>query len=290
MPRTNLNVDAINKYFQENPDQTFSSSQLESVYFDYAQSWAVPEYLTFRKFLKVLLTKTRLRELRLRSRNYPSLVRYSWGGKPSAVSAAISIKEGSYFSHESAMWIHGLAESHINIFINKEQSEKSRISDPVSQEAIHRAFRNKQRHSRLIYEYRGTTITVLSGKHTAQLAVEVVRSPSGHEVHVTSLERTLIDIAVRPAYSGGVSAVLNAYRLARARTHVDTLMALLAKLDYVYPYHQSIGFYLKRAGYSDADQLLARKNGVNLDFYLCHDLKDPAFDPGWRIFFPSNLK
>jgi len=109
-------------------------------------------------------------------------------------------------------------------------------------------------------------------------------------VEVTSLERTLIDITVRPAYSGGVSTVLRAFKLARNRTSVTKLIALLNKFNYIYPYHQSIGFYLKHAGYTEADQLLAKLDGVKFDFYLCHGLKDPAFDPDWRVFFPRRLK
>jgi hypothetical protein len=68
------------------------------------------------------------------------------------------------------------------------------------------------------------------------------------------------------------------------------LLALLRRFDYTYPYHQSIGFYLKRAEYAEAKQVLARADGVKFDFHLCHGLKNPAFDPDWRVFFPRTLK
>ncbi len=188
------------------------------------------------------------------------------------------------------MWVHGLSEDHNHIFINKEQSEKPRNSGQLSQEAIDRAFQNQQRRSKLTYKYQDATITLLSGKHTGRLEVEPARAPSGHEVEVTSLERTLIDITVRPAYSGGVSTVLGAFGQARNRVSVTKLIALLNEFNYIYPYHQSIGFYLKRSGYTEADQLLAKADGVKFDFYLCHGLKHPAFDPDWRVFFPRRLK
>lgn len=107
---------------------------------------------------------------------------------------------------------------------------------------------------------------------------------------VTSLERTLIDITVRPGYAGGAPLVLRAFRLAKNRASISKLIVLLRKLDYTYPYHQSIGFYLKQAGYTEADQLLARTEGIKFAFYLCHGLKDPAFDPDWKVFFPRLLK
>jgi len=62
-----------------------------------------------------------------------------------------------------------------------------------------------------------------------------------------------------------------------------------AKLGFTYPYHQSIGFYLNRAGYSEQDQLLAKTKGLQFDFYLCHGLKDPVLDQDWKIFFPQTL-
>jgi hypothetical protein len=200
------------------------------------------------------------------------------------------MKKDAFFSHASAMWIHGLSEDHRNLFVNKEQSEKNTSSTPLSQEAIHRAFRNKQRRSKLFYKYEGNTITVLSGKHTGRNGVISATAPSGHKVDVTSLERTLIDITVRPGYAGDVPAVLAAFRFAKNRISVSKLTALLRRLSYIYPYYQSIGFYLKRAGYPASDQLLAKHGPIEFKFYLSHNLTDPDFDPDWGVFFPRGLK
>jgi len=108
------------------------------------------------------------------------------------------------------MWIHGLNENHKNIFINNEQSPKPKSSSYLSQEGIDRAFQNQQRYSKLFYKYQDTRIALINGKHTGRLEVQQSHAPSGHAVDVTSLARTLIDITVRPGYSGGVPAVLQA--------------------------------------------------------------------------------
>lgn len=131
---------------------------------------------------------------------------------------------------------------------------------------------------------------ILNGKHTGRVDVETAKTPTGQEVEVTSLERTLIDITVCPAYSGGVPRVLKAYKRARGRVSISKLFALLDKFKYTYPYHQSIGFYLKRAHYSESDQLLAKASGVQFSFYLCRGLRNPAFDADWKIYFPQSLK
>jgi hypothetical protein len=67
--------------------------------------------MTSYTFLQMLLTSTHLSQLRLRSRHYSSLIRYSWEGNASPLSVALTRKkDGAFFSHGSAIWIHGLTE------------------------------------------------------------------------------------------------------------------------------------------------------------------------------------
>jgi len=254
-------------------------------------AWNLPRSMNSFSFVHMLLERTKLDEIALRSPHYTSLRRYSWDGKASPTAVAISLMNPkTFFSHASAMWIHGLSEAHTHIFLNNEQSEKPVSSSQLTQEAIDRAFQNQQRRSKLVYKYHGTTITRLSGKHTGRLEVLSAKAPSAHEVEVTSIERTLLDITVRPAYSGGIPAVLNAFKLAKNRISVTKVMAILHKFDYVYPYHQCLGFYLKHAGFDHSDQMLAKTIGTNFSFYLSHGLKNPLFDSEWKVFFPRSLK
>jgi predicted transcriptional regulator of viral defense system len=108
-------------------------------------------------------------------------------------------------------------------------------------------------------------------------------------VDVTRLERTLIDIAVRPDYAGGIYQVREAYRAARDRVSINTLIATLRKLDYVYPYHQAIGFYMARTGYDVSRTNRLLKLGMSVDFYLTYGIKDREYDAKWRLFFPKGF-
>jgi len=142
----------------------------------------------------------------------------------------------------------------------------------------------------LIYQYNNWTLVFLEGKNTARLGVVNRRGPSGELLEVTGLERTLIDIVVRPSYAGGISQVLAAYKAAKTKLSVDLLLKTLKRLDYLYPYHQAIGFYMSRAGYSAAHYEKLRKLSVKFDFYLAHNMGPTAYDPYWRLYYPNEFR
>jgi hypothetical protein len=99
----------------------------------------------------------------------------------------------------------------------------------------------------------------------------------------------LIDIVVRPAYSGGIFQVFQAYRAAKDQISTNRLVAILRKLDYVYPYHQAIGFLMHRAGYPEKPLQLLRDLGVEYKFHLVHAIQRPEYDPHWQLFYPQGL-
>jgi hypothetical protein len=99
----------------------------------------------------------------------------------------------------------------------------------------------------------------------------------------------LIDIVVRPTYAGGVYQVQEAYRRALGKISVGTLLATLKALDYVYPYHQAIGFYMARAGFSTNDCDRLRRLGLDFDFFLAHDIRNSVYVPEWRLSVPKDF-
>jgi hypothetical protein len=290
MPKSKINTGLLTEYFASQPEKVFTDSDLEFLFIQRSRDWNLPRSMTSFTFTRMLLNRTKLEKLSIRSTHYSSPVRYGWESKASPLAVALSLrKHQAFFSHASAMWLHGLSDESKYIYLNSEQSEKPKNSNSLVQEAIDRAFQNQQRRSKLFYKYQGSTITLLNGKHTGRIDVKAMKAPTRQDIELTSLERTLIDITVRPAYSDGVPRVLEAYKRARDHISVPKLIALLAEFDYTYPYHQSIGFYLKQAQYPKSDQLLPRAKGVNFNFYLCHGLRNPAFDVDWKSFFPQSL-
>ena len=179
------------------------------------------------------------------SEHYGSKTRYIFGAL-SPLQLACSFYKNSYLSHGTALHLHGLAPLE-TIFVNHEQSPKN--SRPrISQAGLNRAFQNSQRQSTYVFRYGTSTITFLNGKNTQGAGIVDMQGPRGEPLKTTSLERTLIDVVVRPQYAGGMSNVLSAFRQAKDRISVAEIARLLAKVKYVYPYHQALGFILQRAG------------------------------------------
>jgi predicted transcriptional regulator of viral defense system len=202
----------------------------------------------------------------------------------------ISLKRGSYLSHGTAVFLHGLTDLLPKvIYVNAEQSQKPAPSGPLTQPALDRAFSNNERRSNYIFHYRKTEFILISGKFSNHLEVGTIQGPKNELLPVTKLERTLIDICVRPIYSGGPYQVLQTFRAVKNHISVNTLLATLKKLGYMYPYHQAIGFYMQRAGYPDSQCSQLKSLGLHFDFYLAHHITDKAYDSDWRLYYPKGL-
>jgi predicted transcriptional regulator of viral defense system len=202
---------------------------------------------------------------------------------------ALSLKPGGYLSHGTAALLHHLINHEPTIiYVNKEQSRKT-SKGTLSQVGIDRAFSHKQRQSAYIVMHDRTQIVLLNGKNSNRLGVVKIAGRQGEPLEVTNVDRTLIDIVVRPAYAGGAKSVARAYRNALSQTSVSRLAKMLGQLGYVYPYHQTLGFYLQNAGHAASTLEPLRDLGLQFDFYLEHGMKDLRFDPTWRVHYPEDI-
>jgi hypothetical protein len=298
--RLQLARDQIVGFFNGHPRRVHKQRDLEQILWQNREEWRLAQRTSFNEFLDYMLKGRKLRRIEFPFPHRKE-VRYTWGNVPLEL-VLLTLKPGCHFSHFTAMQLHDLTEQDPRtIYLNHEQPAKPSPEMGLAQERIDTAFRRKPRATRNVAVVKGAgrkglRICLLSGKHTGYLGVEErdVR-PGGQEetapLRLSDVERTLIDIAVRPFYAGGVAEVLKAYRRAALRASVNRLAGMLRKLDYVYPYHQAIGFYLDAAGaYNEkALDLFHRGFQYEFDFYLTYLMKDTQYVRRWRIHVPRGL-
>ncbi len=273
------------------PEVVFKEAQLRDLLAQHREAWEFDKGLKLADFIEYLVATKDLQKVELRSEKYKTVVRYALR-KYSPYLMALSIRPRSYLSHGTAVFLHALNDQlPKTIYANQEQTPKpSSYGGELTQDRLNLAFSRRQRTSSYVYSLEGGyRIVLLSGKQTGDLGVKAAQGPNGELLPVTGIARTLIDIAVRPAYAGGIVQVLEAYRGAKGRVGAKEIVQTYQKLDYLYPYHQAIGFLMERAGFAAKEYRQLAKLGTPFDFYLVHGMKKTSFDEKWRLFFPEGL-
>ena len=278
-------------HFNQASVQVYSEAQLADILARYQRAWDIVPSTRKNDFIGFLERTGTLKAYRFRAEEYDrTILRYGWD-EVSPFTLALSLKQRGYLSHGTAAFLHGLIKAKPKVLhLNVEQSPKPEPSGKLSQESLARAFAGKQRQSKYIFRAGPHAVMIIAGKHSDRLGVQSIAGPDGKPLDATGIERTLIDLAVRPSYAGGIGEVLKAYRAARDRVSTDKLLRILDALEYVYPYHQAIGFLMQAAGYGSGDYGKLATRAREHDFYLTHSMKNPTYSATWRLHYPSDLK
>ncbi|MBO6186571.1 MAG: hypothetical protein J6O88_18095 [Chryseobacterium sp.] len=193
----------------------------------------------------------------------------------------------SHFSHYTALYIHGLTiQFPKQIYLTLERpTYKPAKYNMILQDILDMVFSKAPRATTNKRIYKRFTVNFINGQSQHNMGIVPFR-----EVYtVSDVERTLIDIAVRPFYSGGVVQVLEAFKNAQELINADKLFHYYSKMHFGYPYHQVIGFYLEKAGYKESDYAKFLEIPMNLDFYLTYNMVNKNYCKKWKLFIPKGL-
>lgn len=271
----------IKAFFKDGP-KVYSGPQLNGTLEENRNAWNLPISMNGDKFVERLTNSKILshKEIILTNKKDRYLT-----SDASVLEVAISLITKSYLSHYTAVFLHGLTNQiSKTIYISFEQSKKVNVDRKLSQEAIDSAFSKPQRKSGTSTMYEEYTFLLLNGMYSNRSGVY-----SLDDLPVTNIERTLIDITVRPGYSGGVDSVLNVYRRAIDKISINKLVAILDKLNFIYPYHQAIGFYLEKAGLESKRLEAFRLRKKQFDFYLTYEMLEKEYSEAWRLYYPKGM-
>ena len=254
--------------------------------------WRLAQRTTIRDFIVFLKKQGKLKEHKFAFPHQPETL-YVWGEIP-MMELLLHLKPRSYYSHYTAMRLHGLTEQVPKVlYLSHERSSDTQWGTSLTQSAIDEAFQRPARISNNTADFNNLQVLLINSANTGELGVlnheAQLSLESRVSVRVTNIERTLIDAAVRPAYSGGVFEVAKAFELAKNVVSVNAMGAMLSKLRFTYPYHQAIGFYLERAGYRASSLDLMRRFPMEFDFYLTHEMSATRYVPAWRLYVPEGF-
>lgn len=279
----------IIKVFESTTKRIWKYTEIAKILSDNKGHWRLAQKTTINEFVTYLMENAELSEVKL---SFPSRKekRFIWGNM-TIYEILMGLNDKAYFSHYTAMLLNDLTNQiPKTIYLNIEQPERNvKNVEELEQANIHRAFSNKPRTSNNFTVYQTNRIYLLNGKQSGNLGVEQIQRPNESVLRVTNIERTLIDMVVRPVYSGGVYEILEAYKKAKDRVSVNKLMSYLFKLKHTYPYDQAIGFYLEKAGYRENQITLVEQPEMKNDFYLDYKIIEPSYSSRWRLFYPKGM-
>jgi len=281
---------AIENYFDGLAVRSFSERTLAEIYYKHQSIWQTPSTKYASHFISFLEKKGVLFMTSFSNESNNNKIIYSWKTQDDFTIMS-GLKNGAYYSHYSALFIHQLTlQIPKTFYLNYEHSSDMTpvTGKPnLTQAAIDKAFSASQRKTTLSYSFNERKVFILNGKKTGKLGV--LKEKNEKQCYeYTDLERTLIDIAIRPVYAGGIFEVLEAYKKAKDKIDTKKLTDYLSALDFIYPYNQVIGFYLERAGYSETDLKLFEKKST-LKFYLTYDIRNKDFSERWQLYFPKGV-
>ncbi|HTA89339.1 MAG TPA: hypothetical protein VK745_07185 [Polyangiaceae bacterium] len=278
----------------------FRENDLEKILAEGRSEWRLPQTLYLDFFVDYLVKTKLLRKLiftRQAERSavsYPAELKIYVKPNASPFDIALGLRPGSFLSHLSAAYVHGLTELlPRTIYVNKEQSAKAlnERSAKLAQQSIDDAFSKAARRSGFAYTSDDLVLVLLAGQNSGNLDILDISGPDGNNYATTSLERTLIDCTVRPSQAGGIHEVKNMYEAARERVSVRRLRKLLNDLHFIYPYRQSIGFLLEHTGYPEPRSHTFKQPPFENDFYLDYAIPKERreYSSDWRLYFPKGL-
>lgn len=276
----------IKKVLEESSAKAYSETFLKTVFQKSREHWNISVSVKTKHFLDFLIKEKILTEYEFRDQN----------GKRKLIFSSVGVDEhtlimglhpNGYFSHYSSMILHQLTlQIPKSYYLNVEHSKEIPYQN-LTQNAIDSAFSQPQRKASNYLTFKTKKIFVINGKKTDRLGV-ISRNSIKESFAYTDLERTLIDIAIRPAYSGGVFEVLGAYQTAKKQVDPIKLESYLTQLEFIYPYHQVIGFYLEKAGYGTKDLKLFEKE-TPFKFYLTYNIRSKEFSTKWNLYHPKGI-
>jgi hypothetical protein len=209
---------------------------------------------------------------------------YTYDKDVSEEQMLLSYKKDSFYSMSSALNVMELSDFRSDfIFISKELSKKNIASKPVKleQQAIDEAFAKPYRRTHFIGTYNNKHIIMLTPKNTDAYGVET----NDKVIRYSSVERALVEMIVNVQYFKNAEHIIKTFKPIKKKLDIDDVYRVLERFDFIYPYFQSVGFYLEKIGFTKGQLHKFKERVKDLKFYTEKQKDRYEYDEYWQIYF-----
>jgi hypothetical protein len=281
------------QYFQTlfagKPQKVFNQKELQKLFEEQKSHLRIRSY-NLTKFISLLTELAILKKVEFKFFNSETSLhktRYLFG-KPDKYDLTKGLGKNPYLSFESALHYHALLNKEPKINnVTIEQSPKKTVVKVLAQDRIDLAFSQEAKTANTMASYGKNKWLIHNGMFTGNIGLcDYKPSPS---IKITDIERTILDATVRSTLVGGPERVLEFYKKAKGKVSTQNLLSHLKNINYTYPYHQSIGFYLEASGYDVKEYEGFKEIPMPYKFYLDYGMESTNYNKDWKVYYPDDL-
>lgn len=271
--------------------KAFTTTDLQTIFHSNKDQWKLSTRTTYTKFIKYLVENKQLLKIKklvhLETQSEKLIYTFKNANTYDVITA---IKKNGYLSYLTALVVHELTlQIPKTTYISEEIHDTYLHHNTLDQESIDKAFAKEQRTTTNIYKDDLTNERYVFTERKMNITNIGIITDNSLNYQTSNIERTLIDCVVRPQYSGGIFSVLEAFRNALDILDIVKLDSYLDDLNYTYPYHQLVGFYLEKSGYNTSLLTPFLNKVSRFNFYMTYNLSNKKFDPKWKIYYPEGI-
>lgn len=200
------------------------------------------------------------------------------------------------FCHITSVFFHALTQQiPQKVFIRRRDiaPRKTKRTNQLSDSQIRSQFIKPHKSTGKRLPLPGGECVLISGYKNDQTGVipvpeQYLAFPEG--ARITDLERCLIDAVVAPHYNGGVMSLPALFREAAKQLDLQKLIDHYWELEFLYPFHQTIGFFLKTSGQKEAAKQWRDTFPPTNRFFVDKTAKTNwVYDETWQVQYPRGL-
>jgi len=200
-----------------------------------------------------------------------------------------------FISHYSAMYYYKLTYNEPKNFYITQEVFNPPYKKELSQEDIFRGMTKKYKETNVFASNKEFKIYKIHGIKTNNFGLKRIKI-NNFSTLISSIERLMLEMIIRPNLCGGINEVINAYKVIcsdhKNEINVEKIKILMRKMNLKYPYHQAIGFLLEQ--FNCNYKKLYTPDTFNNYFFLfktqTNELNNLIVNKKWKIYIPRELK